>query len=171
MPASSRTTQSIRIGSRQLIHPTHGTSGEKYSRRVLQTLHPLMRGNEGLAHRRRTMIRQQKRVVRGEKWLHRIRKLFRSWCGVRHERNRSHLQDNFRQHWRHERFAGDRKARGGRRVRMDDRSHVVAPAVNAKVHGQLARRRAPAIQHLSIKIDDDEIIEGNIHLREPAGCN
>jgi hypothetical protein len=54
---------------------------------------------------------------------------------------------------------------------MDDRSHVVAPAVNAKVHGQLARRRAPAIEHPSIKMDDDEIIEGNIHLREPAGCN
>ena len=117
------------------------------------------------------MIRQQKRVVRGEKWLHRIRKLFRSWCGIGHERNRSHLQDNFRQHRRHERFAGDRKPGGRRRVRMDDRSDVVAAAVDAEVHRQLARRRAPAIEHPSIEIDDDEIVEGNIDLREPAGCN
>ena len=98
------------IARAQFVHPTKRARRKQYPRGVLQAFHALVRDVERRAQRRRAMIGHEKRVTPVEVRLAKSANASVPGVMYAHKRNVAHLQNNFRENRRYERFTGDREA-------------------------------------------------------------
>jgi hypothetical protein len=134
---------------------------------VLQTFHSLMRRLERRRDRGSSVVRHQKTIMFRQERLESIGQRVTPRRGVRNQRYFTKLQDNFRQHGRHERLSRHRESRGGGRMRVDDRANVGTTLVDPQVHAQFAGGRTSAFPYKSFEADDHQVVRRNIHLGEP----
>jgi energy-coupling factor transporter ATP-binding protein EcfA2 len=115
-----------------------------------------------------SLIPNNERIVTIEVRIETIGQRGSSRRGVAHERYLTHLQDNFGQDRRYERFAGDREAGGCWRMRVDDGKNIGSTLIDAEMHSQFARRRPTTIADRPVAPHQHQVVRRDVDLRHPA---
>ena len=104
---------------------------------MLERLHLVIRGQQLVSHRQRSVVGEQQPVVGLDELANRIRQLGRRWGLVLGDRNAPQGRDDLREHRAIQRDTGHGESRGRRWMRMHDGLDLGPKLVHRQVHQEL----------------------------------